>query len=511
MTIRTVFSLGRYRKQGAAAGTRGSAATGATGRTHLSLATTILLTIGAALCIAMAMSGGTEQPGRGLILRVVENMQPFPDSRGGEFRTFSRAGTIDTSNPFFLDLGANGRRCVTCHQAEDGWTITPAHIHKRFDESEGTEPLFRTNDGSTCAGADISTLEARRDAYKLLLDKGLIRVGITVPDSAEFRVESVDDPYGCAPSSDLSMYRRPLPSTNVSFLTTVMWDGRETIKGHPTEEALLNQARDATMGHAQATAAPTEEQLRQIVAFETGLYTAETRDPRAGSLSAKFGKGGPVALSQQFFFPGINDPLGQNPTGAEFSSRIFDLFDAWNDVEDDPVTFEFPIGLERGRARLAAARRAIARGQQIFNTKQIMITDVGGLNDVVGQTVIPGFCGTCHDSPNIGHHSVPAPLDLGLTTAERRTPDLPLYTLRNVSTGEVRQTSDPGRAMVTGKWADIGKFKGPILRGLSARAPYFHNGSAATLHDVVDFYNDRFQIHLSEQEKSDLIAFLSSL
>jgi cytochrome c peroxidase len=64
---------------------------------------------------------------------------------------------------------------------------------------------------------------------------------------------------------------------------------------------------------------------------------------------------------------------------------------------------------------------------------------------------------------------------------------------------------------VTGKWADIGKFKGPILRGLSARAPYFHNGSAESLKAVVEFYNVRFDMGLTEREKADLAAFLSTL
>ena len=65
--------------------------------------------------------------------------------------------------------------------------------------------------------------------------------------------------------------------------------------------------------------------------------------------------------------------------------------------------------------------------------------------------------------------------------------------------------------MISGKCADIGKTKGPILRGLAARAPYFHNGSAATLADVVSFYDVRFHLNLSEQEKADLVAFLRSL
>jgi cytochrome c peroxidase len=106
---------------------------------------------------------------------------------------------------------------------------------------------------------------------------------------------------------------------------------------------------------------------------------------------------------------------------------------------------------------------------------------------------------------------VKAPLNIGLTAVAQRTPDMPLYTLRNLVTGDFTQTTDPGRAMVTGKWKDIGRFKGPILRGLAARAPYFHNGSAATLLDVVNFYNQRFNIGLTEGQKADLVAFLRAL
>jgi cytochrome c peroxidase len=75
----------------------------------------------------------------------------------------------------------------------------------------------------------------------------------------------------------------------------------------------------------------------------------------------------------------------------------------------------------------------------------------------------------------------------------------------------MKQTTDPGRGLVTGKCADIGKTKGPILGGLAARAPYFHNGSAATLDDVVEFYNQRFILNLAEEQKHDLVAFLKTL
>ena len=86
-----------------------------------------------------------------------------------------------------------------------------------------------------------------------------------------------------------------------------------------------------------------------------------------------------------------------------------------------------------------------------------------------------------------------------------------MFTLVNNTTLEAVQTTDPGRALITGKWADIGKVKGPILRGLASRAPYFHNGSAASLTDVLNFYDARFNIGFTPQEKADLIAFLNSL
>jgi cytochrome c peroxidase len=65
--------------------------------------------------------------------------------------------------------------------------------------------------------------------------------------------------------------------------------------------------------------------------------------------------------------------------------------------------------------------------------------------------------------------------------------------------------------MVSGKWAHIGRFKGPILRGLAARPPYFHNGFAKDLGAVIDFYDTRFNLHLAAQQKSDLVAFLRAL
>jgi hypothetical protein len=230
------------------------------------------------------------------------------------------------------------------------------------------------------------------------------------------------------------------------------------------------------------------------VQFETGLFTAQSHDTAAGVLTAQLGEGGPLRLSRQPFSIGINDVLGPG-----FDPRAFTLFDGWRNAAAsarDPYT---------------AAREAVVRGQDIFNTRGFTIAGVRGVNDVLGAAALAGTCTTCHNTPNVGNHSTSLPLDLGLTTAGVRTPDLPLYTFRSKATGEVLQTTDPGRALITGKWSNMSEFKGPVLRGLAARAPYFHNGMAATLADVVDFYDRRFNIGLTSQEKSDLVAFLRAL
>jgi hypothetical protein len=444
-------------------------------------------------------------------LRAQGDAPPLPElspNPTGILRTLSTNGPLDTTNPFFQNLGSNQRACVTCHQPANAWSITPEHARARFDATEGFDPLFRTNDGSDCPTSDVSTLAARRTAYSLLLSKGLIRVGLALPANAEFELADVDDPYHYASARQLSLFRRPLPSTNLRFLSAVMWDGRETARpitgpvvdsGPALHAGLSQQALNATTGHAQATGTLTGEQVKQIVAFEMGLYTAQVVDTAAGPLGERGGLGGPQLLAEQEFYIGINDPLGLNPTGAAFEPRAFRLFERWESLSTD------------GWQPYSTARRAVARGEKLFNTKKFTITGVGGLNDALGQASLEVTCTTCHDTPGVGNHSIAVPLNIGISDASRRTADLPLYTLRQTTTGELKQTTDPGRALITGKWADIGKFKGPILRGLSARAPYFHNGSAATLGEVVEFYDERFQIQLTAAEKADLVAFLRSL
>ncbi len=455
----------------------------------------------------------------------------FSENAMGTASTVSTAGAIDLTNAFFQSLGSNGRACSTCHQPSEGWTVTPAGVKARFDASAGMDPIFRTNDGSHSPEADVSTLDARRNAYDMLLSKGLIRVGMPIPANAQFDLVAVDDPYGHANAADLSLFRRPLPSTNLKFLSTVMWDGRETFKdaasttcvhgATPTCFAALHfdlsdQANAATLGHAQGAVALTSSQQEAIVDFESGLYTAQMYDDEAGLLGQSGGGGGPQALVAQRSWFGINDVVsGDYATGAAFNPNAMALYTPWASLPSRP-------GPEAGlmpQQKMASAdvvdvnsaRRAVARGEVLFNSKPITISGVKGLNDDLGVPVLQGTCTTCHDAPNAGNHSIPAPLDIGIADASRRTPDMPLYTLRNKVTLETIQTTDPGRALVTGRWVDIGRFKGPTLRALATRAPYFHNGFARDLVDVVQFYNTRFGIGFTTDEQDDLVAFLLAL
>ena len=466
------------------------------------------------LLAPMVLRGG-EQEGSSFFSTLT-----FPDATG-LVQVFNQNGGFDFTGPFFQSLGTNGRSCGTCHQPSDAMSVSAAHVQLRFNLTQGLDPIFRTVDGSNCDhNIDTSTVAGRSAAYSLLRTRGLIRIAIGVPAGADFAVTNVQNPYGCGAADVLSMYRRPLPAANLKFLTTLMFDGRESasqtgttpINGGNYPGSLLadlaHQSVDATLGHAQgALPGPTVAQQNAIVAFEMGLNAAQAVDYLAGELNDDGATGGPQAIAQQAFYIGTNDPVGldpNNPVPLAFNTNIFNLYNAWHGAENP-------------------RRQAIARGQAIFNTKTFTISGVAGLN---GATFSNGFtapqsfsstCGVCHDTPNVGNHSVSAPLNIGVADPPGGnnaldTSYLPVITICQLANPtNCVKTTDPGRALISGKFADVGKFKGPILRGLAARAPYFHNGSAQTLADVVEFYDSRFQIGFTAQEKADLIAFLSSL
>lgn len=111
-----------------------------------------------------------------------------------------------------------------------------------------------------------------------------------------------------------------------------------------------------------------------------------------------------------------------------------------------------------------------------------------------------GACSECHKGANFTDNNFH---NLGLVPA----PGAP---------------ADPGRFAVSNNPEDKGAFKTPTLRNVALTGPYMHDGSSATLEEVIELYDrgggdgpnkDKliFKLNLSPQEKSDLVAFLKTL
>src|SRR5215469_16808295 len=223
------------------------------------------------------------------------------------------AEALTLTGPFFQSLGTNGRSCGTCHQPSDGMSVSAAHVQQRFINTQGEDPIFRTVDGSNCNHTiNVSTLDGKAAAYSLLRTRGLIRVAIAVPANADYQVVSVNNPYGCNESDVISMYRRPLPATNLRFLSAVMFDGRESSPATGTKKIvyenypgsllsdLAHQSVDATTGHAQGDGSrPTPAEQQEIVEFETALFTAQAIGRGLGRLDTQGANGGPEILVSQ--------------------------------------------------------------------------------------------------------------------------------------------------------------------------------------------------------------------
>jgi len=422
---------------------------------------------------------------------------PAPNAANGTFadRTGvwgnAPAARPDTTNPFFKPLGSNARTCATCHAPNDGWSVSPGGLLKRFSNTSGLDPIFLPLDGTNCPTLPLDTVAHRQTASSLLINRGLIRVELAVPASADYTITSVSNPYGCASTSAISVYRRILPTTNLAFLADVMWDGRETLASGALTDSLVNQANDAVHGHAAGTVPASPSAIGSAVGLELLQYTAQIVDTAAGALDANGAVGGLGSLSR----------LGL--AVAAPGQPVFTLYAAWENlpVSGDPAV---------------AARASIGRGERIFNSRPMTIAGVAGLNDVAGadgqvHKAIVGTCGTCHNVVNAGTHGSHLLVDEGQARVVLKNVDLPLITLTQKSTGAKVQVTDPGAALISGRFADVGKFKVPGLRGFAAHPPYFHNGSAKSAADVVAFYNTRFNLNLSVQEAGDLANFLNAL
>lgn len=463
---------------------------------------------------------------RGGIPSIIPRRETDRDAAGCE-GSFQPAGaTAPATNAFFASLSTNGRTCATCHQPPSGMSVSAANIEARYRATRGTDAVFAGVDGANCPSnlpPNTGDGQAFRAAHSLVLQRGVFRIFLPVPAGAEYTAEVVRDPYGCntdpsysrdtvngVTSQMLSVYRRPRISANLTFITpfiqppgappngpAIMWDTRE-----PT---LASQARSATLGHAQALNQPSAAQIAEMVAFETGFFSAQSFNGVARDLAASGATGGAEALAAA--------PIG---TGGPPANVAFTEYAKW-----------------AGVAGSAAQQRraAIARGEALFNTKTFTISNVAGLNDIAlapgapPNNALPGTCSTCHNQGHAGNNLFGrlGSVDIGVggaSVAHGGPPPstaLPLFRLTCTAkapspfNGTAVLTNDPGLALISGRCADIGQFSVPQLRALSSRAPYFSDGSADSLADVVQFYDRRFGIGLTAGDRADLVSFLNAL
>ena len=421
--------------------------------------------------------------------------------RDGDVSIFENLGPTAGRAPPAMNPAAHG-----CQHGFNSATIRAKRWHRSDFPSERWRDLSERR---------FQHAQGQAQGVQPVADQGPDPNLPAVARDADFNITALNDPYGCTTLTSsppvVSVYRRPLPSANLEFLIgcpasdpgcaplAIMWDGRKSRRC---------KARQSTRPTATRKRAPLPLTPRSQLSWplEPHCFDAQVLDYHAGYLGADGATGGPAPLSQQEFYEGINDVLSPG-----FDPVIFTDYAPWENLLSSHL-------LNRGQA-------SVARGEIVFNTKPITITGVNGLNlfasDPLGAAPFVGTCGTCHDSPNVGNHSKKLAIDIGIADASPPPPaldisGLPVFTVTctaasPLGAGYRFTVTDLGKATISGKCQDVGKVKGPILRGLAARAPYFQNGSAATLTDVVNFYDQRFAIGLTAQETADLVAFLQTL
>ena len=457
----------------------------------------------------------------------------------GRLGVLNAGGPVEMKgHPFFEPLGGNRRACVTCHQPASAMSVSVEAIRERWRATKGTDPIFAAVDG-----ANNPTLpQALESSHSLLLDRGLFRVGLPWPPAdrkvrPEFTIEVVRDPTGVnldatyglkSANPTISVFRRPRPAANLKYVMspddvfniktgTLMAVDPET--GKPASMNLMSDARHLTLrqqafgaykDHQEGRlAALPREQLEGIIAFEQQVYVAQSHDPWGGSLVEP---GGPAGLGPRAMAEGRIHVLANNNRDP-----VFRLFDAWKN----------PAALA---GQLTDAQRefraSVARGNDVFMFRQFWIRDAAHINSIGLGNPIKRTCSTCHNTQMTGQDLAPGWVDVGTVNYPTWTEppvfsekaELPVFKLTcdrsappHPYLGRVIYTNDPGRALITGKCVDIGSIVMGQFRGLAARAPYFSNGSAKNLRELVDFYDRRFDMKLTEREKTDLVNFLSAL
>lgn len=466
----------------------------------------------------------------------------FYPNEYGVLQVHNVAGSEDIKgHPFFEPIGSNGRACITCHQPADGMSLSLHTIQQRWRDTNGQDPLFAAIDGMNCP--DLPAGEA--GSHSLLLEHGLFRIFRPWPpkDSEgneidpQFDIEVIRDPSSCnthpvyglnSESPSISVFRRPRQSANLKFITAVGFpfepkDGLPLPRDPKTGEhmsgnimadrrvwTLAEQAKDALKTHLEYVGEPTEELLNKIVAFEQQIYAAQRFDKAGNDLAVEGLKGGPVHLANAN--AGVLNSASRLPMWDEYDSLLKEL--------ETIEAGETPAQYSNLTPAQQEFRLSIARGVRFFRDRTFLVKDNAGITDMGFGNPVRNDCNFCHNMTKVGMDVAPGQVDLGTTNEPFAdpAPHLPLFKLTckpefkpHAHLGPVVFTSDPGLALTTGRCKDIGKITIQSMRALSAREPYFSNGSANNIEGIVDYYNRRYQMEMTELEKQDLLNLMSVL
>lgn len=463
----------------------------------------------------------------------------------GLLSVFKSDGEISAlGHPFFTALGSNGRACITCHQPADGMSLSVKTIQKRWQLTSGKDPLFAAIDGSDCPNLS----QEQKSSHSLLINHGLFRIFRPwppepvngVPVEPQFTIEVLRDPTTCNNSSEygllsdtpmISVYRRPRPTANLKFVTAMGFpfepknglplpldpETNLPVSGNITADSrvwtLKQQARDALITHLEIVDEPSDELLEQLVNFETKIYAAQSFDFKAGNLSSDGAKGGPRHLAEAD--AGVLNSGTRLPMWDEFESWLQYLDPETEGKENTEKNNERNLSPEN-----LAHRQSIARGVKVFRDRTFLVSDNAGITDMGFGNPVRNDCNFCHNMTKTGMDVAPGQVDLGTTNSPFAdpAPHLPLFKLTckdgfppHAHIGKVVFTTDPGLALTTGRCKDIGKITIQSMRAMSSRAPFFANGSVATIRDLVDYYERRYDMKFTEQEKQDLTNLMGAL
>lgn len=454
------------------------------------------------------------------------------NNAAGQSRVVLDGGAQDTAgHPFFSPLGVNGRGCISCHQPSDGMSLSVKSIVERWQQTGGADPIFAAVDGSNCP----TLPQGDQRSHSLLLERGLFRVQLPWPPKPrhgqpvipDYDIRVVRDPWGCntgkrygleAKEPSVSVYRRPRPVANLKYLTAVgfPYDPKQgmplpvdeitgaqmsgNIMADNRAETLGQQMQDAARAHLEMQGVLSDQQQQAIEQFITRVYAAQSVGANATALNVDGALGGPEVLR--------DSKAGRL---GNFGRAVWSEYQAWEQMDADTRAALSPEQL--------AFRESVARGARVFREKMFLITDSAGINSPVGfGNPVLNSCVFCHNMSQMGNDVAPGQVDLGTNNLPFAdpAPELPLFEITcngepHPHYGKTILTTDPGFGLITGRCADVGKITLQSMRSLSSRAPYFANGSAKDLRALVDYYDRRYNIGYSEQEKTDLVNLMSVL